>query len=151
MVAPQVGVIGMKALLKDLDRLGLDSGPLAKAFSAAGKKAVEPVAALARSSLPKSNDILAGDIRTNATRTGATVRMGRAKVPWAGWVEFGGTRPQGPSDRAARPFQKSGRYLFPAAERLRTTVADLYSAAAQGALDSYDWTNQGTDGGSIHD
>lgn len=151
MAAPQVGIIGVKALLKDLNAIGADTGPLAKAFSAAGKKAVAPVATLARSSLPQSNDILAGDIRTSGTRTGASVRMGRARVPWAGWVEFGGTRPQGPSDRSARPYRPSGRYLFPAAEQLRTTVADLYSAEAQKMLDSFPWTNKASEGGAVHD
>jgi hypothetical protein len=151
MVAPQVGIVGVKALLKDLAAFGADTGPLAKALSQAGKTAVAPVAALTRSELPKVNDTLANDVRTSGTRTGATVRMGRASVNWAGWVEFGGTRPQGPSDRSARPFRKGGRYLFPAANRLQSTVADLYSKGAQDALDAYPWTNSSTDGGSVHD
>jgi hypothetical protein len=146
-----VGVVGVKALLSDLKKMGADTGPLAKAISAAGLKAVQPVAALARSSVPHSSDTLAGDIRTNATKTGATVRMGRARVNYAGWVEFGGTRPQGPSNRAARPFIRSGRYLFPAAEQLKGTVAEDYSAAIQKMLDTFPWTNTASNGGAVHD
>jgi hypothetical protein len=141
----------MRALMKDLAALGADTGPLAKGLSEAGKKAVAPVAALAKNELPKVNDTLANDVRSNATRTGATVRMGRAKINWAGWVEFGGTRPQGPSDRSARPYNPRGRYLFPAADRLKSTVADLYSKGAQDAIDAFNWTNTATDGGAVHD
>lgn len=147
-----VGIVGVKALLSDLKKMGADTGPLAKAFASAGLKAVQPVAQLARSEVPKVSDTLAGDIRTNATKTGATVRMGRTRINWAGWVEFGGTRsPQGPSNRAARPFVRRGRYLFPAAEQLKNTTADLYSKEAQAVLDSFPWTNKASDGGAVHD
>ena len=150
MAAPQVGIVGVSALLRDLTKLGDPNvGDLAKAFSAAGKKAAEPVAALARSNLPKVDDTLSGDVRTSGTRTGATVRMGRASIPYAGWIEFGGARRE--PHYSYRTYDARGRYLFPAAGQLKSTAADLYSKAAQEALDAYNWTNQTGDGSGVHD
>lgn len=155
--APEVAVIGTRALFRDLKRLGADSGPLAKAFSAAGKKAVAPIADAVRSRLPVSDRSdrwtkpgrLAADVRTNATRTGATVRMGRASIRYAGWIEFGGDLKN--PHPASRDFVKGGRYLFPVAQSLSAAAAEDYSNAAQAALDGFDWTNISTDGSAVHD
>ena len=118
--ARRVAVVGARALFRDLNRLGEDTGPLAKAFSAAGKKAVAPIAEAVRARVPVSDredrwtnpGALAADVRSNATRTGATVRMGRARIPYAGWIDFGGTRKR-PFD-ASREYLAGGRYLYPA-------------------------------------
>ena len=147
-----VQVVGMQAIRKDIARATTDvSGPLFKAISAAGKAAVEPVAARARSAIPtnpRSTGRLHGSIRTSGTRTGGSVRMGSKLVPWAGWVDFGGTRPDGSS----REFVKGGRYLFPAAQSLANVAAASYTEAIQEVLDrGVIWTNTGTDPGSIHD
>jgi hypothetical protein len=152
-----VAVIGAKTLFKDLERFGADTGPLAKAFAAAGKKAVAPIADAVRGRLPVSDrddkwtvpGQLAGDVRTNATRTGATVRMGRARIAYAGWIEFGGTRKR--PHAAHRDYFKGGQYMFPAASALTSAAADTYAAAAQQALDAFDWTNTTSDGSGVHD
>lgn len=148
---PVVDVVGMKALRKDINRLTTDiSGPLYKALSAAGKRAVEPVAVRARSSVPHVSGDLAGTIRSGGTRTGGNVRMGKAAIPYAGFVEFGGTRPQGPTDRAARPFIPTGRYLFPAAYTEQPAVTSLYNDELEGLFSRNDiWTNGGAS--SPHD
>ena len=95
---------------------------------------------------------LGGDIRVSATRTGAAVRMGRASIPYAGWVEFGGRRKS--PHNSTRPFVKTGRYLFPAANDLG--VGPLAAAAYSDAIarifaSSGVWTNTTNDGGSVHD
>ena len=120
--APIVDVVGLKALARDVNKLTDDQkGPLLKAMQSAGKTAAEPVAAATRSALPRSDrktdaGRLRGSVRTSGTRTGASVRMGSKAVPWAGWVEFGGTRHRPfPSHR---DYVKDGRYLFPAARGL---------------------------------
>jgi hypothetical protein len=64
--------------------------------------------------------------------------MGRASLPYAGPLEFGGWP-------AGREFVASGRYLFPAAGRLAGEAAELYSNALQRGLDAFPWTNEGTD------
>lgn len=158
MAAPVVGIVGAKALRKDLNRLVDDvKSPLYQAMTAAGKAAVEPVVALTREALPHSGrpdsahhraGALAASVRSSGTRTGGNVRMGRANVPYAGWVEFGGARP----DTSSRPFVPTGRYLFPAArgdaERAARAYADnLTSLFARPDI----WTNSTTNPGAVHD
>jgi hypothetical protein len=151
---PVVGVIGLDALRRDLNRMATDvSGPLYQAMKEAGRQAAEPVAMLTRSSLPResrSNDAgaLLETVKATGTRTGAAVRMGSRAVPWAGWVEFGGKRPDG----SARQFVASGRYLFPAARQLAATAAEAYSQGIGRVLNTDAvWTNTTTDGSKVHD
>jgi hypothetical protein len=145
----EVGVVGLTALNRDLKRLAADTGPLNKAMADAGRRAVEPIAVFARSTLPQVSGRLAGDVRVTASRSGAAVRMGRASIRYAGWVEFGGHR-MVPWE-SQRDYQPLGRYLFPAARQLAAVAAADYSAAVTAALNGFDWTNSHADPGSVHD
>ena len=153
--APVVAVIGLRALNRDVQRLTDDRGPLNKLMAAAGRTAAEPVAAATRAALPQSTrpgaptGRLAGDVRVTAARSGAAVRMGRASIRYAGWVEFGGTRRAPHLSR--RDYNPRGRYLFPAAVQLAARAARLYSEAVETGFANYPWTNTGTDPGGIHD
>jgi hypothetical protein len=138
--APTVAVVGMRALRRDLNKAADDvSSPVYRAIKQAGAQAAEPVAARARAAVPRGpDDRLSGDIRVSGTKTGAAVRMGRVSIPYAGWIEFGGTRPDG----STRDYIPSGRYLFPAAAGLASTSAELYSTALDRILNSDAiWTN----------
>jgi hypothetical protein len=139
--APQVQVIGLRALTKDIARLTDDAGPLYKELAVAGRKAAEPIAAVTRSTLPQDSGRLAGDVRVTASKSGAAVRMGRSSLRYAGWVEFGGTRKT--PHTSTRPYQPRGRYLFPSGVMGAPLAASLYTKATQEALDSYPWTNEG--------
>jgi hypothetical protein len=141
---PTVDVVGLRALVRDANRLCADAGPLNKALSAAGRVAAEPVAAATRSALPDVTGHLKGSVRVGATRSGASVRMGSAAYPYAGPVEFGGY----PGNR---PYHGSGNYLFPAARTWASTSAELYSAAAQRAFDNFGWSNETTNAQAVHD
>lgn len=144
----QVGIVGMAALRRDINRMATDeSGPLYAAIKQAGKSAVEPVAARTRSSLPHVTGTLAGTVRTSGTKTGGAVRMGQKSVPYAGWIDFGGTRPDG----SARQYIAAGRYLFPAAQGLAPVAAQSYSDALDRILNSDVWTNTTTDPTAVHD
>lgn len=144
-----VTVVGMKALRRDLNRMSTEiSGPVYAALKQAGKQTAEPVAARARGAIVSDTGSLEGSIRTSGTKTGGAVRMGSRSVPYAGWVEFGGSRPDGSS----RQYMKDGRYLFPAGRSLADESARNYSAALERifASDSL-WTNTGTSTGAVHD
>jgi hypothetical protein len=141
---PTVDVVGLRALVRDANRLCEDAGPLNTALKAAGRAAAEPVAAATRSSLHDVTGHLKGSVRVGATRAGASVRMGSAALPYAGPAEFGGY----PGDR---PYHGSGNYLFPAARTWASTAAELYSAAAQRAFDNFAWSNETTSAGAVHD
>jgi hypothetical protein len=143
-ITPTVDVIGLRALVRDANKLCADAGPLNRALSAAGRAAAEPVAAATRSSLPDVTGQLKGSVRVGATRSGASVRMGSSSVVYAGPVEFGGY----PGDR---PFHASGRYLFPAARTWASTASELYTAAAQRAFDTFAWSNETTNAEAVHD
>jgi bacteriophage HK97-gp10 putative tail-component len=153
---PVVGLVGLNALARDIKRLAEDqASPLFEAMKAAGRQAAGPVADRARGTVPATDNTdhdgrLRGDIRVTATRTGAAVRMGRKTVPYAGWVEFGGTRKR--PHTSSRDFVKGGRYLFPAAAGLAPVSAELYSAALAGVFGSGGvWTNTTTNPEAVRD
>jgi hypothetical protein len=147
MPQPVVGIVGMAALRRDLNRLADNTkGPLFQALKAAGLAAVAPIVPAVRQRLPQGGTgRLAASVRASGTRTGGSVRMGSASVPYAGPVEFGGY-PGG------RPFIPAGRYLFPAAVDDATRAANTYSQALTRlfALDDL-WTNTTSSGGAVHD
>ena len=151
MAKPVVGIVGARALRKDLSRLADDAtSPLYAAMKQAGKDAAEPVAAATRATLPHVTGTLAADVRTSGTKTGAAVRMGRASVPYAGWVEFGGTRHK--PHESERPFIKTGRYLYPAARDLGEQAARSHSDALAVLFERSDiWTNTTSDGSAVRD
>jgi hypothetical protein len=148
---PTIEVVGLRALSRDLKKMSDEkSGPIVDAMKKAGKAAAEPVAAATRSSLPSVSGRLAGNVRTSGTRTGAAVRMGSRGIPYAGWIEFGGSR-GGRNSRGSRPFTAGGRYLFPAAEAHASDGARIYEEEVTKALDHFNWTNATTSAGSVHD
>jgi hypothetical protein len=147
--APTVGIIGLRALQRDITRLCADRGDINRAFQTAGRQAAEPIATAARAAFPHASGTLAGDVRVTASRSGAAVRVGRKNIPYAGWIEFGGTRKR--PHASARPFVKTGRYLFPAAAPLAGRAAQTYADALTRALEGFGWTNTATAGAAIHD
>jgi hypothetical protein len=145
-----VEVAGLTALRKDISRLTEDQrSPLYQSLKNAGYAAAQPVATRTRATIPRgqrTSGRLQNDVRVSGARTGASVRMGRASVPYAGWIEFGGSRP----DRSTRPYQASGRYLFPAAYAERTRVYAAYSKAIEQVFGSDRiWTNATNNPGSV--
>jgi hypothetical protein len=145
MATAEVGLIGLKALVRDINRLADDQkGPMLADLKAAGRAAAAPVAARVQSTVPSVSGALAGSVRVTAARTGAGVRMGKAKVLYAGPVDFGGYPGQ-------RPFLAGGRYLYPAGADLAATAERTYAAAVQAALDKYPWTNGTVSPEAVHD
>lgn len=70
----------------------------------AGRKAGQ-----ARAVVPRVTGALAGSLLGEAAPEigGAIAGMGDASTPYAGWIEYGGTR--------GRPYLPEGRYLLPVA------------------------------------
>jgi hypothetical protein len=143
--APQVAVVGLSALNRDIKRATDNAGPIYAVMSQAGKQAAAPIAAQARSSYPTgATGRLAASVRFSGTRSGASVRVGSASVPYAGPVDFGGW-PEG------RQYLTNGRYLFPAAVGLASEAAQLYEAALNQGFADFPWTNETTSAGAVHD
>jgi hypothetical protein len=99
---------------------------------AASRIAAEHTADLTRFSLPVRTGRLSGNVRV-AKRRGSRQRvsMGQKSVPYAGWIEFGGTR--------GRPFLPAGRYLFPASERARDSFLRDATAETEKVTRGFRW------------
>lgn len=80
-----VRVEGLNRLVRDLQALGLDVEDLKEVFSdIAGEGA-----RLASSFAPKRTGALAASVRGNRSKNKAVVSAGRARVPYAGAINYG--------------------------------------------------------------
>ena len=147
--APLIEVVGLRALNRDLNALTLAGSPFQKAMQQAGAEVAEPIAAMVRSTVPQVTGRLAGTVRVTAPRSGASVWMGSSSVRYAGWVDFGGNR-RAPHD-SSRDYISTGRYMFPAARALAGAAANDYSQKIAAVLEAYNWTNETSDPGGVHD
>lgn len=125
MQAP-IKVEGLKELQRTLGRLSKDAQ---KEVRAVNKSAAQIVADEAASRAPVRTGRLKRSIRALGQSRGATVKAGGARVPYAGWIEFGGRIP-----RAVRPFIREGRFLFPALERNRRRIEQMYLRELESVL-----------------
>ncbi|HEU0193320.1 MAG TPA: HK97 gp10 family phage protein [Gaiellales bacterium] len=99
-----VQVRGLAELARGSRRLAdnIDSGA-----DAAFRSVADQTATLVRGRVPRVSGRLAASVTADSISEGAQVGMGDG-VPYAGWVEFGGTR--------GRPYIAQGRYLYPTAQ-----------------------------------
>jgi hypothetical protein len=51
------------------------------------------------------------------------VSLGKAKTPYAGWIEFGGR--VGPNQSVRRPFVPGGRSMYPAVKREEAKIREV--------------------------
>jgi len=115
MAEPGVGIEGLgefRRALKQVDR------ELPKQLRAAMRSEVaDPVAEKVKSRVPVRSGRWLKAIRGGATQRTAYVQWGRASVPYAGWMEFGGGIPNKRNRtgraRVRRPFVAEGRYVHP--------------------------------------
>jgi hypothetical protein len=133
MPEPLVQLIGLKQLRRDLIRLDNDYFP--KAFVRAGTEVATPVAERIKAALPVLTGDLASTVRVGKIRTGATVRIGTARVPYIGPVDFGGY----PGEGEEYPYISGGRYVYPTAGNLTSATVDAYQREVQKAIDQYPW------------
>lgn len=130
----QIDVVGLRELRKSLKALSGDAA-WHKQLRGAGLKAAEIVAVDARSRAPQRTGKLKRSIKARATQTGASVAMGGARVPYAPWVDYGGTiRPRGHPIR--RTFIKTGRILYPALKAKRAEAIDAYERATHDVIEA---------------
>jgi hypothetical protein len=80
-----VRVEGLNGLVRDLQSLGLELDDLKGAFSEIAQEG----ARLASSFAPKRSGALAASVRGNKAKNKAVVMAGRARVPYAGAINYG--------------------------------------------------------------
>lgn len=108
--------------LKELRRaLGQVDKQLPKNLRGRLKKIGDKVADRARQRMPKRTGRAAGSVKAGVSGNTAYVQTGKKTVPWASWLDFGGTlRPTGRRfNTQTRPRIKGGRYVFPAIEEMK--------------------------------
>lgn len=138
-------LVGTRALSRDLGRFAGRAGELERAMREGHQRAVQPVAAAARSSVPSDTGTLAasvGDWMDEDDPTGW--QAGYDGVDYAGPVDMGGWPP-------TRPYSAGGRYMFPAASGVDTAAASLDADRIDAALGSFGWTNTTDNPEAVHD
>jgi hypothetical protein len=156
----QVAIVGARALRRDVNRLCTDErSAVFSAMKKAGYAAVSPLVPIVRGALPTSgradtqyhkSGALTGSARVSAYKSGAALRVGSKAIPYAPWVEFGGTRKR--PHTSTRPYIPDGRYIFPAARGDAARAAAAYSDALTEVFASDAiWTNASPAAGSVHD
>lgn len=107
MVAEPIRIDGLAQFTRDLKKLDND---LPKAVRVALNEAVDLVVDYAQPRVPSRSGRARRSIRSKSTRTEARVSGGGKRVPYYGWLDFGGRT--GRSRSVNRPFFKEGRYLW---------------------------------------
>jgi hypothetical protein len=84
-----------------------------------------------RNRVPVLTGLLMGSVQATRSHQGVGVAMGGEGVPYAGWIEFGGTR--------GRPYIASGRYLYPVALRADPLLVAAGERAATSEIERAHW------------
>lgn len=104
-------------------------------FKAANKSAAEIVAQAASAKVPVRTGKLKASIRALGQARQGLVKMGKAKILYAGWIEFGGNIKRG---TIRRTFIKSGRYLYPALKQNSSRIRVLYERQVLEAIREFE-------------
>lgn len=113
----KIQVRGIQDLQKALRQIDRD---LPKELAAGLAEAAEIVAKTARPKVPTRTGKAAGSITVRKQQRGASLAVGGNRAPHFPWLDFGGR--VGPKKSVARPFIKSGRYVYPALAEKNTEV-----------------------------
>jgi phage gpG-like protein len=106
------------------------AGLIEDAATSAFKGTAEKVAASTRARVPRRSGTLAASVAVAADSGTVQVGIGEG-VPYAGWVEFGGTR--------GRPYFDQGRYLYPTALPVEPALELAARAAAEKEIGGMRW------------
>lgn len=105
----QIKIQGMKELQKSLKELGPETG---KMMRPALNDVAGVVVRVAQPKIPVLTGKARGSVRANSTATAARVAAGGARAEYYPWLDYGGK--VGRKDSVSRPFERHGRYLYPA-------------------------------------
>ncbi|MBO0743672.1 MAG: HK97 gp10 family phage protein [Candidatus Dormibacteraeota bacterium] len=122
-----VQVHGLTELNRGARRLfdNIDQGA-----GAAFGSVADQVATMVRGRVPRLTGRLASSVVSDQADDAAQVAMGDG-VPYAGWIEFGGTR--------GRPYIDQGRYLYPTAQAAAPLLARAGETVARDKIRSMAW------------
>lgn len=131
MASGAVSVDGLKEFRAGLKRLDAElPKELRQEFLAIGRRVADD----ARGHVPRRTGRAAASIKAGVSGNNAYVQGGKKRVPYYGWLDFGGQVPSkksGKTARTVRPRLKEGRYLYPAIRRRRRDIVESAAAAIE--------------------
>jgi phage gpG-like protein len=105
----------------------MDAG-LPKQLRVALNEASGVVIDYASGHMPSKTGRARASLKARSTQREARVGLGGRRAPYAPWLDFGGEGKR-KGRPAARPFIKSGRYVYKGLEVKRAEVTEIMSAA----------------------
>jgi hypothetical protein len=121
----KIEVTGLREFQRALK--AMDAG-MPKQLRLALNEASKEVIDYAEARFPKRTGRAAASLKARSTQKAARVGLGGSKAPYAPWLDFGGEgRVKGRP--AARPFIKSGRYVYKGLEVRRERITEIMSEA----------------------
>ena len=105
-------------------------GRIGKTATSEFAEVAQHAAEVVRGRVPRDSGRLRGSVSSEKERDRAIVRMGRG-VPYAGWIEFGGTR--------GRDYYPQGRYLMPVGVQAEPQIVAAANHAANREIGGMTW------------
>lgn len=115
------GLLEFQAALKAMD------GESQKQIRVALNSAAELVVAGASRRVPRRSGKAAASVRAMSSQREARVMGGSKKVPYYGWLDFGGR--VGRDHATKRPYVPGGRYMYPAFTAQQIEILDQMAKA----------------------
>jgi hypothetical protein len=124
MTQDPIHVEGLREFSQGLKRL---EGDMPKVLRLGLNSVADVVVDVARPRVASRSGRARGSVRAKSTRTAVRIAGGGKRVPYYGWLDYGGRVGRGRSQ--VRPFKKQGRYLYPAYYATRDEIPRLLEDA----------------------
>ena len=128
MAKDKVEVHGVEELFRGTDKL---VGRIVDITPEAFEKIANLAVAQVRVKMPSKTGRMRDSVRAARQKKRVLVRAGKAKVPYMGWMEFGGTR--------GRPYIGQGRYLYPTAFDMEPQLVKIANEVAHEQIERQRW------------
>jgi hypothetical protein len=119
-----IHVEGLREFSQGLKRL---DGDMPKVLRLGLNSVADVVVDVARPRVASRSGRARGSVRAKSTRTAVRIAGGGKRVPYYGWLDYGGRVGRGKAQ--VRPFKKQGRYLYPAYYATRDEIPRLLEDA----------------------
>lgn len=114
------GLRDLQAALKAAD------GESQKQIRVVLNDAADIVVGTARPLIPRRSGKLASSLKVASGQREAAVKLGAAKIPYAGWIEFGGR--VGRKESVTRRYVRGGRTVYPSVRRREAEITAAMEA-----------------------
>lgn len=135
------GLREFQAGLKAID------GEAQKELRVALNDAAQIVVNVAKPKIPRRSGRAAESLKVSSSQREARVKGGSAKVPYYGWLDFGGRVGHGRTGKGEgathRPFYSDGRYVYPAYYSQQDNITKLLAKRLRQLAEKHGMTVEG--------